>query len=249
MTTERFITLDDITFSSDMTVTLTQSMGGDHSIVAAAKVSINPEEAFQFAQAENAEGNYGLINYLIKHRHGTPFEHNAMTFFVEAPLFVFREWQRHRIASYNEESGRYTTLKPHFWVPEFERKMIPVAGYKAARPKFEYADADQYMATVKTIESATVEAWYAYCSLLDMGIANEVSRAVLPLNIYSHMWTTTNLRGWLNFLSLRTHEPDATFVSYPQWEIDKAARQVEAELERLFPLAMKAWNANGRISV
>src|SRR5262245_3249113 len=86
-----------------ITVKLVQKMGGDHMVVAAAKVSTSGDEALKFAEQENIGANAGLINYLMKHRHGTPFEHAAMTFFVHAPIFVWREWHRHRIGfSFNE---------------------------------------------------------------------------------------------------------------------------------------------------
>jgi thymidylate synthase (FAD) len=100
-----------------ITVRLVQKMGGDHMVVAAAKVSTSGDEAMAYAEPEHGQAA-GLINYLMAHRHGTPFEHAAMTFFVHAPIFVWREWHRHRIGfSYNEESARYKQLKPVFWVP------------------------------------------------------------------------------------------------------------------------------------
>src|SRR4051794_40956436 len=114
----------DIELRSDITVRLISSSGGDHSIVAAARVSTSGEDALQYADPARAEESAGLIRYLMKHRHGTPFEHSSLTFFVHAPILVWREWHRHRIGfSYNEESGRYKTLDPVFYLPERERPM------------------------------------------------------------------------------------------------------------------------------
>jgi thymidylate synthase (FAD) len=87
----------EIQLSSEITVRMIQNMGGDHMVVAAAKVSTSGESAMAFADPSSVEGNAGLIGYLMKHRHGTPFEHSSLTFFVHAPIFVWREWHRHRI--------------------------------------------------------------------------------------------------------------------------------------------------------
>ena len=103
-----------LTFRSDMTVELTQSMASDEAVLKAARVSTG-------AGSTSAEKDAGLINYLMRDRHGSPFEHNSFTFYIEAPIFVFREFMRHRIASYNEESGRYKELKPVFYFPDIER--------------------------------------------------------------------------------------------------------------------------------
>lgn len=257
--------MSEITLTSDITVRQVQSMGGDHLIVAAAKVSTSGEEALKFAEPDQAEDNAGLINFLMKHRHGTPFEHSAVTFFVHAPIFVWREWHRHRIGfSYNEESARYKPLDPVFWVPRRDRRMCPVEGWKPGRPKFRTLDvaADPlYPGAARTV--AYADAWYdreidrkrnayqvaydAYRESIDDGIALEVARSVLPVGIYSSCWVTTNPRALMAFLSLRTHDPDAKYVSYPQAEIEEAARACESMLAEGWPITHASFLKNGRV--
>ena len=120
-----------IEFRSDVTVELVRSSAHDSDVLFAARVSTQGEQTLEAAQgsedtdAEDKRAR-GLINYLMRDRHGSPFEHNSMTFYVQAPIFVFREFMRHRIASYNEESGRYRELKPVFYVPAPERNLVQV---------------------------------------------------------------------------------------------------------------------------
>jgi len=231
-----------------ITVQPIQSMGGDAMVVAAAKVSTTGEEALAFASADQAEANAGLINFLMSHRHGTPFEHASMTFFVHAPIFVWREWHRHRIGfSYNEESGRYKQLKPVFWVPRPDRKLLPVPGYKAARPQFQPASPEEYAWLVEDLMAGYADAYRRYQERLDRGYAKEVARAGLPVAIYSACWVTCNPRSLMSFLSLRTHEPDAKFVSYPQAEIEQAARVAETFLAEGWPITYASFVKNGRV--
>ena len=115
----------DIEFRSDVTVELVRASARDADVIFAARVSTAGESTLEDIDAD-AERSKGLINYLMRERHGSPFEHNSMTFFVRAPIFVWREHMRHRIASYNEESGRYKELNPVFYVPAQERNLIQV---------------------------------------------------------------------------------------------------------------------------
>src|SRR5688572_18003228 len=117
-----------IQFRSDMTVELVRSSAHDSDVLFAARVSTQGEKTLDAAAsgAEATDRDRGLINYLMRDRHGSPFEHNSMTFYVQAPIFVFREFMRHRIASYNEESGRYRELRPVFYVPGPERNLVQV---------------------------------------------------------------------------------------------------------------------------
>ena len=108
--------VDDITFRSDVTVELVKAVARDADVLFAARVSTKGESSLEDVDAD-ATRSQGLINYLMRDRHGSPFEHNSMTFFVSAPIFVFREFMRHRMASYNEESGRYRELRPVFYSP------------------------------------------------------------------------------------------------------------------------------------
>ena len=121
--------MTEIEFRSDVTVELIRSSAADADVLFAARVSTQGEQTLEGAKATDAEvqkRDKGLINYLMRDRHGSPFEHNSMTFYVQAPIFVFREFMRHRIASYNEESGRYRELRPVFYVPGPDRKLIQV---------------------------------------------------------------------------------------------------------------------------
>lgn len=242
-------TMVPLSFTSDITVKLVQSMGGDHMVVAAAKVSTSAEEAVAFSEPGTEEANFGLINYLMKHRHGTPFEHGAQTVFVHAPVSVWWEWVRHRIGhSFNLESGRYSVLKPVFWIPRRDRKMVPAVGHKSARPNFQVADEAVYLKTVKTMKRVARFQWLAYRLLLSLGVANEVARHVLGFSIYYSGWVTTNPRSLMAFISLRTHHQEATYVSYPAAEIEEAAIQAEELLKQGWPLTWKAFVANGRVA-
>jgi thymidylate synthase (FAD) len=235
-----------IELTDEIIIRKIQVWGGDHMIAAAAKVSTDPEQSRILEDIEETDGLFGLIRYLAKQRHTSPFEHCGATFYVEAPIFVFREWHRHRIASYSEMSGRYTKLMPKFWIPRIDRPLVPVENYKAARPVFGTASANTH-ANVKSIMYESYQtAWNAYEAMLMTDIAKEVARAPLPVAIYSKMWATTNLHSWLHFLSLRTHNPTALFVSFPQFEINEAANYIEAILAESFPLALRAFNETGR---
>ena len=241
----------DIQSTSDITVRLVQQMGGDHMVVAAAKVSTCGDDALKFASPESAEANTGLINYLMAHRHGTPFEHASMTFFVRAPIFVWREWHRHRIGfSYNEESGRYKKLDPLFWIPDRERKLVPAPDHTSARPKFQrLADDDpKYRDICDVLRHSYFASYRAYEHLLDRGVAKEVARACLPVGIYSSCWVTCNPRSLMAFLSLRTHDEAATFISYPQAEIECAARAAEQIFAEGWPLTYAAFVKHGRVA-
>ena len=238
----------NITLTHDITVRLVQEMGGDHMVVASARVSTSGEAALAFCE-EPTEANYGLIRYLMQHRHGTPFEHSALTFFVHAPQFVWWEWVRHRVGmSYNLESSRYKKLEPVFWVPRRERRMAPTSDHKPARPSFQEVSAEQYDGLITEFEKTFLQAWDSYEMLLHEGIASEVARAVLPSAVYFSGWVTCNPRSLMHFLSLRTHEPEAAYVSYPQAEIEEAARSCEEVFAQGWPLTYKAFLEGGRVA-
>ena len=228
----------EITFSSDIEVKLVRSMASDDMVVQAAQVSAKGENNPDTTPAR-------LIEALMKGKHGSPFEHNAFTFFVKAPLFVFREWQRHRISSFNEMSGRYTELLPEFYIPGEDRHVVNV-GTKM-KPTFQEApflleDVDS------TLRARSVDAWLEYKALLNNGVANEVARMVLPLNIYSQMYWTVNARSLMNFLSLRSDQTGALVPSYPQREIQMGAEKVERIFDDLMPKTYAAFVKNGRVA-
>jgi len=242
-----------IEFRSDVVVELVRSSAHDSDVLFAARVSTQGEQTLAGAlDAEEADAEIqrkrdrGLINYLMRDRHGSPFEHNSMTFYVQAPIFVFREFMRHRIASYNEESGRYRELRPVFYVPGPQRNLVQVG--KPGAYSFEPGTPEQTELVVAETRRASTQAFEAYQRMLGEGVAREVARIVLPLNIYSSMYVTLNARSLMNFLSLRTKREDSTFPSFPQREIEMAAEQMEQRFEELMPLTYAAFNANGRVA-
>lgn len=228
-------------FRSDMKVELVDFMGGDGRLAQAARVSTQGS-----ATKEDAEAK-GLINYLISSRHGSPVEHSVYTFYVEAPIFVFREFQRHRIASYNETSGRYRKLEPEFWVPAERRPLVNVGG--SARPEFEAGTEEQYRDLSANMRASYTVAWDVYEQAIDSGVANEVARSVLPVGTYSQMFVTMNARSLMNFLSLRVDSSDSEVRSRPQAEIQAVAEQMESIFAETMPLTHSAFVASGRKSV
>ena len=238
-------TLDAIQFRSDVTVELVKAAASDSDVLFAARVSTKGEQSLEDVGAD-AERSKGLINYLMRDRHGTPFEHNSMTFYVQAPIFVFREFMRHRIASYNEESGRYRQLRPVFYLPAPERKLIQQG--KPGAYDFVDGTPEQHDVVVEATKRSCTEAYRSYLEMLDAGVAREVARGVLPVATYSSMYVTMNARSLMNFLSLRTKRPDSHFPSFPQREIEMVAEKMEDEWARLMPLTHAAFQANGRVS-
>lgn len=234
------------TFRSDVTVELVKHTANDADVLFAARVSTKGEASLEDVHAD-PERSKGLINYLMRDRHGSPFEHNSMTFFVSAPIFVFREFMRHRVGfSYNEESGRYRQLDPVFYVPAPERKLVQEG--KPGAYVFVDGTPDQH----KVVEEATMRAcetaYAAYLEMLDAGVAREVARGVLPVGTYSSMYVTCNARSLMSLLSLRTRREDSRFPSFPQREIEMVAEKMEEEWRRLMPLTHAAFEANGRVA-
>lgn len=208
-------------------VKLVQSCASDLSVVAAARVSHGvTEEA-----SKGEEGDRRLIRYLLRHDHGTPFEHTFFTFLVKAPLFVVREWHRHRAGwSYNEVSGRYTQLEAEFYVPSEVR--IPAKtnrqGSVVAPPGVVPVHARG------RIQLASLKAFDAYENLLYHGVAREQARLVLPLNTYTSFYASCNARSLMHFLNLRMAE-DA------QWEIQEYARAMATFFRDQMPITAEEW--------
>ncbi|WP_035846326.1 FAD-dependent thymidylate synthase [Kitasatospora azatica] len=234
------------TFRSDVTVELVRSAATDTDVLWAARVSTAGEQSLEALQ-QDPEKSKGLINFLMRDRHGTPFEHNSMTFFVSAPIFVFREFHRHRAGwSYNEESGRYRELQPVFYVPGEERKLVQVG--RPGKYEFHEGTAEQYKQVTDSMERAYRQAYAEYQEMLAAGVAREVARAVLPVGLFSSMYATCNARSLMHFLSLRTKDERATVPSFPQREIEMVAEQMEAQWATLMPLTHAAFNAHGRVA-
>lgn len=227
---------------AEITVKLIDHMGSDAAACQAARASTTGEN-----DATDTANDAGLIGYLMKHRHGSPFEHGALKFFIEAPIFVFREFHRHRAGwSYNEMSGRYRQLEPRFYQPGPSRKMVNIGS--SARPEFDLGSMDQYNLTRRIIQEQCEQSWDRYTTLLLAGVANEVARLVLPLNTMSQMYATCNPRSLMHFLSLRVDSPDSAVRSRPQWEIQMVAERMEEEFARLFPATHDAFVQNGRLA-
>ena len=216
-------------------VTLINSMGGDPSVIAAARVSngASYEEA-----SKGTDADQKLINYLVKHRHGSPFEHATFQFYIKAPLFVRSEWHRHRIASYNEISGRYVQYNPEFYVPAAYRKQSP----NNKQGSIEVADYDDWQVYPQMIiESNNIDSFCRYEQLIKWGVAKEMARMVLPVNLYTQFYMTVNARSLMNFLSLRSAD-DAMF------EIRQYSLAMQDMFKEAMPLTYNAWEANGFIA-
>ena len=228
-----------------MTVELVKSSASDSDVVWAARVSTAGENSLDDVDADSSRSE-GLINYLARERHGSPFEHTSMTFFISAPIFVFREFMRHRIASYNEESGRYRELRPNFYIPGKDRKLIQIG--KPGAYTFVEGTPEQYDLAVSAIKESCILAYSNYQKMLEAGIAREVARAVLPVTLYSTMYVTMNARALMNFLSLRTSREGSHFPSYPQREIEMVAEKMEAYFAELMPITYGAFQKSGRVA-
>jgi thymidylate synthase (FAD) len=228
----------------DVTVELVKHSATDSDVATAARVSTiggNHENIVDLTRDQ------GLINYLMRDRHGSPFEHTSFTFYVEAPLFVAREHMRHRAGhSYNEESGRYKELAPVFYVPDQGRNLVQVG--KPGAYVFEPGNAGQYDCMSAYMTSAYTEAYDAYQGMLDAGIAREVARMVLPVGIFTSYYVTCNARSLMHFLGLRTQSAVAAQPSFPQREIEMVAEQMEDHLAELMPITYAAFNKNGRVA-
>lgn len=212
-------------------VRLDSAMADDLSVVNSARVS------FGTRHEQMEQGDDKLIGFLMRERHGTPFEHNSFRFHVKLPLFVVREWQRHRIASYNELSGRYKKFEnPEFYIPDNVRTQVGKPGNYTFEPwkgnvkQFQNQLAHHYMDSVDL-----------YNYYVEQGVAKEQARLVLPLALYTEMYYTTNARSLMNFLSLR-NEQNA------QWEIQEYARTLEEHFTDLMPATHQAFIDNGRIA-
>jgi thymidylate synthase (FAD) len=236
---------EEIRFRDDVTVEVIKHAASDADVIWAARVSTKGESSLADVEAD-PQRSQGLINFLMRDRHGTPFEHSSMTFYVRAPIFVFREFMRHRTFSYNEESGRYRELEPVFYVPGPERRLVQVG--KPGRYDFAEGTPEQHKLAGEAVRESCRRAYAAYREMLQAGIAREVARTVLPVGLYSSMYATCNARALMNFLSLRTRRDDSTFPSFPQREIEMVAEKMEAAWAALMPLTHAAFERNGRVA-
>jgi len=186
------------------------------------------------------EDDEKVLRFLLKNRHGTPFEHTFFKFHVRAPIFVFREWHRHRIGvSINEESARYAMLADDFYVPEDDALRQQIG--KPGRYTYEPIEADKREFVQKTLEASYEFAFIAYEDLLEIGVAKEIARAVLPVGIYSQMIWSCNARSLMHFLSLRNN-------AQAMREIRLYAEAIEAVFAEAMPVTHDAFVAGGRVA-
>jgi thymidylate synthase (FAD) len=237
------VILDDLAFRSDVVVELVKHSASDEDVAFAARVSTLGEKAQEHSDPKKTAG---LINFLMRDRHGSPFEHSVFTFYVKAPIFVWREHMRHRMASYNEESGRYRVLEPEFYVPDRSRKLLQIG--KPGAYIFEQGSEEQTAIAISNYRRSCREAYINYQEMIHCGIAREVARGVLPVTIYSSAYVTINSRSLMNFLSLRRSVEGQRFPSFPQREIEMVAEKYEEIFKELMPLTHSAFVENGRVS-
>ena len=213
-------------------VRLDDAMATDLSVVNSARVS------FAVRREEMGDKDAGLIRFLMRERHGSPFEHNSFRFHVRAPIFVAREWFRHRFSSFNEESGRYHQLEGDFYVPEPEAVRSQVG--KPGAYSFERVDPSLADDTIATFERVYKELYAEYQALMDQGVAKELARALLPSGVFTQFYWTVNARSLMNFLSLRN-------ATAAQYEIRAYAEAVETFFAEKMPVTHRCFVDAGRL--
>lgn len=214
-------------------VRLDDCMADDLSVVNSARVS------FARHSDEMTTADVGLIKFLMRERHGTPFEHNSFRFHVKCPIFVAREWFRHRIGSFNEFSARYSEVPNDFYIPKPEDIRGQVG--KPGSYTFEPLEIDVAHYAADIMNTFTKNAYATYSNLLNMGVAKEVARSVLPVSMMTQFYWTVNARALMNFLSLRTAET-------AQLEIRRYAYAAEELFSEKMPNTYSAWTDNGKIA-
>ena len=214
-------------------VRLDGAMATDLSVVNAARVS------FARRKDEMDDSDAGLIRFLMRDRHGTPFEHNAFRFHIRAPIFVAREWFRHRVGSFNEFSMRYARATDDFYVPEADDVRSQVG--KPGSYSFEPVEPELAERTRDELREVYEHAYATYESLVEAGVARELARSVLPVGAYTEFFWTVNARALMNFLSLRNAET-------AQREIRRYAEACERFLEQHMPVTHAAFVASGRVA-
>lgn len=236
-------------------VELIEFAGGDKSVLRSMLVSTGKDDTGLetvdhyelFADHQDADDlreevkkNKGRINYLMREKHGTPFEHNFFCFRITAPIFVIREWHRHRIGwSYNEQSGRYMELGDKFYVPA-ETNVRKRVG-KPGAYRYEYAGDELAVTFSAILEKACEDSYGAYKAALDQGVAPEQARLFLHVNHYSSFYASCNARSLMHFLALRNS-------AQAQWEIREYAKVLESCFAEKMPVTYEAFVTNNRVA-
>lgn len=212
-------------------------LSGDQRIVDAARVSISGKEVK--ASSDPAK----LIRYLVKNKHTTPLEQVRLTFHVRLPIFVARQWIRHRTGSFNEESARYGVLRDDFYIPSVERMLAGGQAKENKQGSGAAINREEVDSILIAIEGHSRQSYSEYQALLEKGCARELARMVLPVNIYTQWFWTTDLHNLLHFLELRLHP-------HAQWEVRQYAEAIVRMLDTLAPVAVQAakelWKEEGR---
>jgi thymidylate synthase (FAD) len=214
-------------------VRLDEAMASDLSVANGARVS------FARRKDELDESDVGLIRFLMRERHASPFEHSVFRFHIRCPIFVSREWMRHRWSSFNEFSLRYAKASDEFYVPEVEDVRTQVG--KPGAYTFEPVEPELAEETREALREVYDHAYSTYESLVEAGVAREVARSVLPVGAYTEFYWTVNARSLMNFVSLRASEN-------AQREIRRYAEAVEHFLEHHMPVTHAAFVAAGRVA-
>ncbi|HLF70262.1 MAG TPA: FAD-dependent thymidylate synthase [Actinomycetota bacterium] len=205
----------------------------DLSVVNGARVSF-----LQMKQQMDTKDE-GLIRFLMRERHASPFEHNLFRFHIRCPMAVAREWMRHRWSSFNEHSLRYSNAIDDFYVPEAEQVRTQVG--KPGAYSFEPLPPDVALSVQDMLRKQYQDAWNLYQELLEMGLARELARLVLPVGIYTEFYWSVNARALMNFISLRNDDA-------AMWEIRQFAIAVEDFFAEQMPATHTAFVEFGRVA-
>ena len=213
-------------------VRLVDSMGNDLSVVRAARVSYDAA----WRAGEDTGSDRRLIHYLMKNQHTTPFEAVTFTFEVYAPIFVFRQWHRHRTHSYNELSARYRELPDNFYLPQPEQVGVQATQNKQGRDTSDLTPEllEQRQMQIERVRTHLQQSFTLYHELIEEGWPKELARIVVPVSTYSHMFDTVNLLNLFKFLNLRLHP-------HAQYEIRVYAEAMATLIESVVPVCVEAW--------
>lgn len=206
-------------------IRLVDHMGSDLSAVRSARVSYDAE----WRTGEDEGKDAKLIGYLLKNGHTSPFESVVFTFEVKAPIFVFRQWHRHRTWSFNEVSARYSELPEEFYVPSPDQITTQSTSNKQMRTDEQHPSAGSF---ALSIAASNRGAFALYHVLLGQGCPRELARTVLPVATYSRMFATVDLHNLMHFLRLRLHE-------HAQYEIQVYAEAIVSLIQPIVPITMK----------
>jgi thymidylate synthase (FAD) len=222
---------------------LVRSWGSDEEIVEDARMSVDGGFVSWEPYEKHPKGDLGLLTRLYTSRHTSPFEGSGLKFEVQCPIFVAREWMRHRTQSYSEHSARYSELPNRFYIPSLERLMggkqsttNKQASSEKAQEGFSEAQA---WGLGGDLTYATQRSWEAYQRLLKAGLSRELARLVIPVNIYTRFRTSANLHNWLHFLGLRLDKA-------AQWEIRQYAMAIASIVQKLFPRTYDLFNEQNK---